>query len=146
MRNLVPSFSTSFHPSSFLPPSFAFVIFLSSLDFYPLSSPFHFYFALLSSLPFVVSPVAKLFSRRGWWRLRYFFIMHTFTEAIAISFGLVSVLSAGKSISTVAEHREPKEKERKIERESGWSRGNLSGRKSRAAINSPLKRNRSGTF
>lgn len=46
--------------------------------------------------------------------------MHTFTEAIAISFGLVSVLSAGKSISTVAEHREPKEKERKIVRKREW--------------------------
>lgn len=40
MRNLVPSFSTSFHPSSFLPPSFAFVILLSSLDFLSSFLPF----------------------------------------------------------------------------------------------------------
>lgn len=38
-------------------------------------------------------------------RLRYFFIMHTFAGAIAISFGLVSALSARKSIFTVAEHQ-----------------------------------------
>jgi len=31
--------------------------------------------------------------------------MHTFAEAIAISFGLVSALSARKSIFTVAEHQ-----------------------------------------
>ena len=47
--------------------------------------------------------------------------MHTFTEAIAISFGLVPALSVGKSISTVAEHRQSKRKrknERERERES----------------------------
>lgn len=50
-----------------------------------------------------------------------------------------SPLSAGKSIFTVAEHRRAGGRGR-------TSRGNLLGRKSRAAINSPLKRNRSGTF
>ena len=65
--------------------------------------------------------------------------MHTFAEAIAISFGLVSVLSARKSIFTVAEHQ----RENVGELSLSLSLGNLPrNRKSRAAINSLLKRNR----
>lgn len=73
--------------------------------------------------------------------LRYFFIMRILTgshrDLVSI---LVSALSKGRSIFTVAEQRiRRKKKER-------WPVEIFSGRKSRAAINSPLKRNRSGTF
>lgn len=73
--------------------------------------------------------------------LRYFFIMRILTgshrDLISI---LVSALSKGRSIFTVAEQRiRRKKKER-------WPVEIFSGRKSRAAINSPLKRNRSGAF
>lgn len=62
-----------------------------SAFFYPLALSF------FPSLPFLRA--------RTRWRLRYFFIMHTFAGAIAISFGLVSALSARKSIFTVAKHQ-----------------------------------------
>lgn len=78
-----------------------------SLYRFPFCSPSHFSTLILSTsssrssslfLPF-------LLLSRTWRRLRYFFIMHTFAGAIAISFGLVSALSARKSIFTVAEHQ-----------------------------------------
>lgn len=69
--------------------------------------------------------------------LRYFFIMRILAHLVSI---LVSALLKGRSIFTVAEQRiRGKKKER-------WAVEIFSGRKSRAAINSPLKRNRSGTF
>lgn len=116
-----------------------------SLYRFPFCSPSHFSTLILStrssrscSLLSLFPPLSR--TRR---RLRYFFIMHTFAGAIAISFGLVSALSARKSIFTVAEHQ----------RESvgsslslSFSRKSSSKRKSRAAINSLLKRNRSPSF
>lgn len=73
--------------------------------------------------------------------LRYFFIMRILTgshrDLVSI---LVSALSKGRSIFTVAEQRIRRKKKKR------WPVEIFSGRKSRAAINSPLKRNRSGTF
>lgn len=78
-----------------------------SLYRFPFCSPSHFSTLILStrsSRSFsLLSPFPPL--SRTWRRLRYFFIMHTFAGAIAISFGLVSALSARKSIFTVAEHQ-----------------------------------------
>lgn len=73
---------------------------------FSVSPPFAFFHPLVYYYPFpplvrgALSPRSR--TRR---RLRYFFIMHTFAGAIAISFGLVSALSARKSIFTVAEHQ-----------------------------------------
>lgn len=69
--------------------------------------------------------------------LRYFFIIRILTGSHR---DLVSALSKGRSIFTVAEQRIRRKKK------ESWPVEIFSGRKSRAAINSPLKRNRSGTF
>lgn len=82
-------------------------------------------------------------------RLHYFFIMHTFAGAIAISFGLVSALSARKSIFMVAEHQRKNVGEFSLffPFSLPLSLENLPrSRKSRAAINLLLKRNRFPPF
>lgn len=146
--------STSF----FLFATFPFTIRISSSLTCSTLSSFHPLFSLI--FLFLVSslfpPVIPLFFIRSFCilehsgkfvpsengeELRYFFIMRILTgshrDLVSI---LVSALSKGRSIFTVPEQRiRRKKKER-------WPVEIFSGRKSRAAINSPLKRNRSGTF
>ena len=141
-------FSTSFHPSSFSSSLLAFVSLSLSLSTYLLfETCFHLCFALLALLLTAFPPPI-----RGLVKITLFLynahIRRSYCNLVRSRF---RVIGREKSISTVAEHRQQKrkrknERERERERESFDLAEIFCGRKSRAAINSPLKRNRSGTF